>query len=308
MASSRVIFSRMACWRKSGVVSISTVWPSYSTNTDGRVRRSCGSSDVHTRQLQPMVGTPIDVPLPSTVRVAFISWLLLLIAGRCGSRRHGSRWYSSRFCGRSSHGIRNFNKSHPQFKQHVLQQGLFPVGKIALGLFLQHGKRINRLPGADDVHPWRLVVLADRAHLDQRAHVKRFNHPLKVHLQRSALRRFPGGGNHVVYFLARLLVSLALLVLLFRCGRRRHLFFLLGFCRARLHLRLCALAWLCCRWRRRRLLCRRRRGRGCRRGRGRFFLFRHLRVGPRFAFCPKSPAVCYYKLCFFLSHLLPQSV
>src|ERR1700686_3543161 len=91
MASSRVIFSRMACWRKSGVVSISTERPSYSTKTEGRKRRSCESAEVHTRQLHPMVGTPIDVPLPSTVRMAFISWLLLLIAGR-----HNSRWHSSR--------------------------------------------------------------------------------------------------------------------------------------------------------------------------------------------------------------------
>jgi hypothetical protein len=29
---------------------------------------------VQTRQLQPMVGTPIEVPLPNTVRVAFISF------------------------------------------------------------------------------------------------------------------------------------------------------------------------------------------------------------------------------------------
>ena len=39
---------------------------------DGRVRRSCGSADVQTAQSQPIVGTPIDVPLPSTVSVAFI--------------------------------------------------------------------------------------------------------------------------------------------------------------------------------------------------------------------------------------------
>src|SRR5512135_717328 len=64
--------ARMACSRKSGVVSMRTWRPPYSTSTDGRSRRSSGSADVQTRQVQPIVGTPIDVPLPSTVRVAFI--------------------------------------------------------------------------------------------------------------------------------------------------------------------------------------------------------------------------------------------
>ena len=64
--------SRMACSRKSGVVSMTTVRPSHCTMTEGRVRRSWGSAEVQTRQSQPMVGTPIEVPLPSTVSVAFI--------------------------------------------------------------------------------------------------------------------------------------------------------------------------------------------------------------------------------------------
>src|SRR5258707_6790715 len=78
MASRRVIFSRMACWRKSGVVLMTPVGPSYSNSREGRVRWACGSADVHTRQLHPIVGTPIDVPLPKTVSMAFISWLSFL--------------------------------------------------------------------------------------------------------------------------------------------------------------------------------------------------------------------------------------
>jgi hypothetical protein len=39
---------------------------------EGRVRWSCGSDDEHTAQVHPIVGTPIDVPLPRTVSVAFI--------------------------------------------------------------------------------------------------------------------------------------------------------------------------------------------------------------------------------------------
>jgi hypothetical protein len=40
---------------------------------EGRVRRSMGSVEWQTAHGHPKVGTPIDVPLPSTVRAAFIS-------------------------------------------------------------------------------------------------------------------------------------------------------------------------------------------------------------------------------------------
>jgi hypothetical protein len=42
---------------------------------EGRVRRSWGSLERQTAQSHPRVGTPIDVPLPRTVKVAFIAWL-----------------------------------------------------------------------------------------------------------------------------------------------------------------------------------------------------------------------------------------
>src|SRR5579871_3541398 len=215
--------------------------------------------------------------------------------------RHCSRRHGSGFGGGSCNRVRDLNKRHPQLKQHVLQERFFAIGKIALGLFLQDRQRVNRLPRANNVHAGRLVVLPDGSHLDQRAHVKRFNHALKIHLQRSALWCFACGGNHVVNFLAGFLVRLTLLVLLFRRGWRRHLFFLLGFWRSRLHLRLHALTRLCSlgrynwlRWRRRRL----RYGCLCRW----LFLFRYLCFGPRFAFRPKPAAICYYKLCLFFSH------
>jgi hypothetical protein len=41
------------------------------------VRRSRGSGERQTAQSQPIVGTPIDVPLPNTVKVACISRLYL---------------------------------------------------------------------------------------------------------------------------------------------------------------------------------------------------------------------------------------
>src|SRR5260370_36360163 len=49
-----------------------TILPAYSIITEGRVRRSCGSLDRQTAQSQPSVGTPMDVPLPNTVSVAFM--------------------------------------------------------------------------------------------------------------------------------------------------------------------------------------------------------------------------------------------
>jgi len=39
---------------------------------EGRVLRSWGSGEWQTAQAHPKVGTPMDVPLPSTVKVAFI--------------------------------------------------------------------------------------------------------------------------------------------------------------------------------------------------------------------------------------------
>src|SRR5262249_60949044 len=57
----------MACWRKSGVVSMTTFWPSRDRRMEGRRRLSCGSVEPQTRQGQPSVGTPMEVPEPSTV-------------------------------------------------------------------------------------------------------------------------------------------------------------------------------------------------------------------------------------------------
>lgn len=47
---------------------------------DGRVRVSRGSDEVQTRHLQPSVGTPIEVPLPSIRMVAFIMAAFIMAA------------------------------------------------------------------------------------------------------------------------------------------------------------------------------------------------------------------------------------
>jgi hypothetical protein len=39
----------------------------YANKIEGRVRLSCGSVESHTAQWHPSVGTPMDVPEPSTV-------------------------------------------------------------------------------------------------------------------------------------------------------------------------------------------------------------------------------------------------
>src|SRR5678815_5190030 len=68
MASMRSMFAVSACWRKSGVVSITIdAWPGTLTWIDGRRRLSRGSVERHTSQSQPIIGTPEDVPVPRNV-------------------------------------------------------------------------------------------------------------------------------------------------------------------------------------------------------------------------------------------------
>src|SRR5713226_200090 len=67
MASRRSSPTRSACWRKSGVVSITTFWRPREINREGRSLLSWGSLDLHTRQGHPSVGTPMEVPEPRTV-------------------------------------------------------------------------------------------------------------------------------------------------------------------------------------------------------------------------------------------------
>src|SRR5579863_1194451 len=114
------MFSRIACSRKSGVVSIRTLRPPYSINTDGRVRRSRGSLEWHTAQSQPIVGTPIEVPLPSTVSVAFI-----LSSGGDLLRAFRNR-------------VGHFHVRHAHFVKRVLQEIFFFGSEIAFGFLADH--------------------------------------------------------------------------------------------------------------------------------------------------------------------------
>src|SRR5260370_181768 len=67
MASRRSRPTRSACWRKSGVVSITTFSPLREGSREGRRRLSWGSFEGQTRHWQVREGTPMDAPAPSTV-------------------------------------------------------------------------------------------------------------------------------------------------------------------------------------------------------------------------------------------------
>src|SRR5271156_456614 len=67
MASRRSTPARRACWRKSGVVSMTTFWLWRPRSREGRRRLSWGSLELQTRQWQLSVGTPMEVPEPRTV-------------------------------------------------------------------------------------------------------------------------------------------------------------------------------------------------------------------------------------------------
>src|SRR6266567_2060464 len=66
-ASIRGIFWRIACFRRSVEVSTRMYLPEVSIRIEERVLLSRGSSEVQTRQLQPTIGTPVEVPLPRMV-------------------------------------------------------------------------------------------------------------------------------------------------------------------------------------------------------------------------------------------------
>ena len=59
--------AQIICWRKSGPESITKLFPSTSSIIELRKRASFESDELHTRQLQQITGTPVDVPVPRKV-------------------------------------------------------------------------------------------------------------------------------------------------------------------------------------------------------------------------------------------------
>src|SRR5437879_212052 len=131
-------------------------------STEGRVRLSCASSDVQTAHVHPMVGTPIEVPLPNTVSVAFKFVLLF--------RVHSTGGYGSRRL-RLSKDVCNFKKCHAQFEKNVLQHVGFAVSEIAFGLLAEKGDSVDGLARTDYVRTRRRVLLANHSQLRHGLHV-----------------------------------------------------------------------------------------------------------------------------------------
>ncbi len=69
----------------SGVVSTRMLAVGVSTKMDERVRLSRGSVDWQTAHLQPIIGTPCDVPEPSTVTIILEAGdgIVMSMARRC---------------------------------------------------------------------------------------------------------------------------------------------------------------------------------------------------------------------------------
>src|SRR5579872_4677648 len=133
---------------------MSTTLPAYSSMIEGRVRRSCGSVERHTAQSHPKVGTPIDVPLPSTVKVAFI--FSVLTSGRSG---RGSRLRRTR------DGVRYLHIGHAQFVQTILQEILFDRRQVAFGLLRNQTQGIDGLARANDIDTRLFVLLPHQSEL-----------------------------------------------------------------------------------------------------------------------------------------------
>jgi hypothetical protein len=68
-------FARSICWRKSGPVSITKVFPFISIKTEVRKRLSLESVDWQTLQGHAIIGIPCEVPVPKnvicTVRIVY---------------------------------------------------------------------------------------------------------------------------------------------------------------------------------------------------------------------------------------------
>src|SRR5437868_1506003 len=154
--------TRSACERKSGVVSITTCCPFRERRTEVRMRLSRGSLEVHTAQRQPMVGTPMEVPEPRTVRrnlpvyngVVCDEFADIFPVLRLHSRCDRPT-ISLAFCFCRLPGLRclggqrlvHFHVSHLQFSQKVQQQRVFFRSEIAFGLFPHRIQHINQFAG-----------------------------------------------------------------------------------------------------------------------------------------------------------------
>ncbi len=159
---------------------------------DGRLRVLRGSDEAQTAQLQPSVGTPIEVPLPRMTISAFMRRELFLFLRR-----------TRRLLG---NGVGDFEEHHAGLKESVLQQALFFFGEIAFGLFLKNPEHVDALARAEDVDMGFLSGLCSCAESDNGREVDGLDDVLEGDGRDGAGRRV-GGAEHGVNMIRRLLIG-----------------------------------------------------------------------------------------------------
>src|SRR5665213_4537998 len=121
--------------------------------TEGRRRRSRGSSEWHTAQRQPIIGTPTLVPEPSTV--IRMDSEAILRSGLLFLRFH------LRHCLLALHGL---NKAESQLRKCVLHQALLLHRHIAPRLFLQHREQVDGMARNAEIGFGPVLFLAKVKH------------------------------------------------------------------------------------------------------------------------------------------------
>src|ERR1700730_8997072 len=153
MASRRSRPARRACWRKSGVVSMTTFFPCRESSSEGRSRLSWGSFEVHTRQCQPKDGTPIEVPEPRTVTFMGAGGMIDRMALRTASIQEKKRadHLGARFrfgLGRLCRGrLIDFDVSHFHLCNQIEEQVVRFGREIALRFFVKGIEHIDEFAG-----------------------------------------------------------------------------------------------------------------------------------------------------------------
>src|SRR5579864_3232853 len=141
---------------------MSTTLPSNSSMIEGRVRRSWGSLEWQTAQSHPRVGTPMEVPLPNTVKVAF------MVALSSAAGTGGGAWLW-----RAGEGVGHLDVGHAEFVKTVLQEIFLRRREIPFGFFRDQTERVDSLARSDDVDLRLRALLAHQTELHHGGHIER---------------------------------------------------------------------------------------------------------------------------------------
>ena len=104
------------------------------------MRLSCGSAELQTRQWHASVGTPMDVPEPSTVSLS---------SEFCGEedRTNPSAGLGLVLCGSCCRGLGHFHKGEFQIAEQINNQRVFFGSQISARLFAQSSPSYRSFPG-----------------------------------------------------------------------------------------------------------------------------------------------------------------